>query len=293
MGDGCPRLAAALSFYTVFSLPPLLVLLMLLAGAIIEPEQVQSLLQSQIGGLLGAQGGEQVRSMVENANRPGFGSPVATVLGLAAFLFGATGAFAQLQIALNAAWEVEPDPTRGDVKNFLLKRVFSFAMILAIGFLLLVSLALSAALAAFNDALTSLAPAGLSGPLLQAINAGVSFLIITALFAAIFKALPDAIVRWRDALVGGAFTALLFSLAKLGIGLYLGRTNPGDVFGAAGSFAIVLLWIYFSSLILLFGAEFTQGWAEKHGQPIRPKPGAVRVIRTKERAERLAKGLPE
>ena len=293
MGDGCPRMAAALSYYTVFSLPPLLVLLMLIAGVFIEPAEVQRALQGQIGALLGPDGANQVQTIISNANRPGTGGPVAVILGIAAFLFGATGAFAQLQGALNAAWEVEPDPTRGDLKNFLFQRVFSFAMILAIGFLLLVSLVLSALIAAFTDVLTQWTPAGLSGPLLQAINTGISFVVISLLFAAMLKTLPDAVVAWRDAAVGGAFTALLFNLGKLGIGLYLGRSNPGSAYGAAGSLALVLFWIYASSLIVLFGAEFTQAWAERRGRPIEPKPGAVRIVRSKERVEKRGHPRPK
>ena len=290
LGDGCPRMAAALSFYTVFSLPPLLVLLALSMGMLIEPRAVDQMLQGQVGGLLGPEGAAQVQMMIRNVKRPGAGGPVATVLGSMAFLFGATASFAQLQGSLNTTWKVEPDPTRGDVKNFLLKRVLSFAMILAIGFLLLVSLVVSALLAAFSDVLNRLAPAGMSAPLLQGVNTGVSFAVITLLFAAMFKALPDAVVRWRDAVVGAALTALLFSAGKFAIGLYLGRSDPGSVFGAAGSLAIVFLWIYYTSMILLFGAEFTWVWAESRGRPIEPRPGAVRVIWTKHRIEPRAKG---
>lgn len=283
MGDGCPGMAAALSFYTVFSLPPLLVLLVLITGTFVEPAAVEDMLQGQVGGLLGPEGASQVQMMIRNVKRPGAGGPVATVLGTLAFLFGATASFAQLQAALNATWKVEPDPTRGDVKNFLLKRVLSFAMILAIGFLLLVSLVLSALLAAFSDILTRLAPAGMSGPLLQVINTAVSFAVITLLFAAMFKTLADAVVTWRDAAIGATLTALLFVAGKFGIGLYLGRSDPGSVFGAAGSLAIVFLWIYYTSMILFFGAEFTWVWAESRGRPIEPQPGAVRVIWTKQR----------
>ena len=283
-------MAAALSFYTVFSLPPLLVLLVLLMGMLVEPGTVETMLQGQIGGLLGPEGAAQVQTMIRNVERPGAGGPVAPILGSLAFLFGATASFAQLQAALNATWKVEPDPTRGDVKNFLLKRVLSFAMILAIGFLLLVSLILSALLAAFTDLLTRLAPAGMSGPLLQGVNTGVAFAVVALLFASMFKALPDAEVNWRDALAGAALTALLFSGGKFAIGLYLGRSDPGSVFGAAGSLAIVFLWIYYTSMILLFGAEFTWVWAETRGRPIEPRPGAVRVLWTKHRIEPLPKG---
>ncbi|MGH7507336.1 MAG: YihY/virulence factor BrkB family protein, partial [Longimicrobiales bacterium] len=171
MGDDCPQMAAALSYYTVFSLPPLLVLLMLVVGAVVDPATVRELLTGQVGGLLGREGGEQVESLIRNASRPELSGATA-VLGVIALLFGATGTFAQLQTALNRAWSVAPDPTRGDVRNFLLKRIVSFAMIMVIGFLLLVSLALSALLAAFGDLLNELLPAWASGGLLQGINVG-------------------------------------------------------------------------------------------------------------------------
>ncbi len=283
--DGCPRMAAALSYYTIFSLAPLLVLIVLLTGTVVRTGAVEELLQGQLSGLLGPAGTEQVQTMIRNVERPGAGRPIATALGTVVFLFGATAAFAQLQAALNTAWKVEPDPTHGDIRNFLLKRVLSFAMILGVGFLLLVLLVISALLAAFTDALTRIAPVGLSGPLLQAINAGVSLVVTALLFAAMFKTLPDAIVGWRDATVGALVSALLFVGGKFLIGLYLGRSDPGSVFGAAGSLAVVLVWIYYTSMILLLGAEFTMVWAASRGTPIKPKPGAVRVTWVKQREE--------
>ncbi|CAN5273393.1 YihY/virulence factor BrkB family protein [soil metagenome] len=277
MGDECPRMAAALSYYTVFSLPPLLVLVLTLVGVFVDPQQVQELMNSQVGGLIGPQGAAQIQEIIRSAKRPGGGVTLAAVLGIAALLFGATAAFAQLQDALNAAWEVKPDPDRGDVKIFLLKRVFSFGMIVGVGFLLLVSLVISAALTAVGDMLGRIAPAGVSGVLLQTVNQAVSFLIIALLFAAVFKVVPDAVIAWRDVAVGAAFTALLFVIGKFLIGLYLGNSEPGSAYGAAGSLALILLWIYYSSMILLLGAEFTQVWAEAHGVRIRPAKGAVRV----------------
>jgi membrane protein len=281
-GDGCPQMAAALSYYTVFSLPPLLVLLMIVVGAVLSPATVQELLSGQVGALLGPQGEQQVMSLLRNASRPEIGG-LAAVLGIAAFLFGATGAFAQLQQALNTAWGVAPDPTRGELKNFLLKRVISFTMILAVGFLLLVSLGLSALLTAFGDALGDLAPAWVSGNLLQVLNGSVSFTLVALLFAAMFRYIPDAVVHWRNALVGGVFTSLLFTIGKSAIGYYLGRSDPGSAYGAAGSLAVALLWIYYSALIVLLGAEFTEVHAEQRGEPIVPEPGAVRVTRQEER----------
>ncbi len=278
MDDGSTTQAAALSYYTIFSLPPLLLLILMILGAVVDPHEVQQQLQGQLGALMGPSASQQVGAMMQQANQPGSGSVLTTILSIAALLFGATGAFGQLQAAINRAWEVMPDPDQGGLKAVLLKRVFSFGMILSIAFLLLVSLVLSALLSAFGTALNQYLPSGLSGPLVQVINQLISLLVITLLFAAIFKVLPDARVAWRDVWVGAAFTAVLFVIGKYLIGLYLGHSNPGEAFGAAGSLAVMFIWVYYSSMILLFGAEFTQVWAKRHGSGIAPDRGAVRVL---------------
>jgi len=279
--DDCATQAAALSYYTIFSLPPLLVLILMILGALVDPQDIRGQLELQIGALMGPSATDQIRTILQEAHRPGGGATLATVLSVVALLLGATGAFGQLQAALNRAWEVAPDPEQGGLKAFLLKRVFSFGMILSVAFLLLVSLVLSAALTAFGDALGGMLPEGVSATLLQVLNQVVSFAVIAGLFAALFKVMPDAIVSWRDACIGGAVTALLFVIGKFLIGFYLGRSNPGEAFGAAGSLAIMLVWIYYSSMILLFGAEFTQAWAERRGSGIEPERGAVRVVQEK------------
>jgi membrane protein len=276
LDDDCASLAAALSYYTIFSLPPLLLLLLLLVGAVMDPEDVRGALEGQLQQLMGPAAGTQVRAIITHAERPG-GGLVPTLLGVAALLFGATGAFGQLQSALNRAWEVTPDPKKGGIRSFLVKRLFSFGMVLVIAFLLLVSLVLSAVLVGVGNRMVAFLPAGLSETTLQALNFAISFVVITVLFAMIFQVLPDARVAWRDVWVGSAATALLFVVGKFLIGLYLGKSNPGEAFGAAGSLAIMLLWVYYSSLILLFGAEFTQAWAEQRGSGVTPEPGAVRV----------------
>ncbi len=280
MDDECMTMAAAVSYYTIFSLPPLLVLLLLLLGSVLDPQEVAGYIQTQLTRLIGESGGAQVRTILEHASPPGGGSLLTTVLGFVALMFGATGAFSQLQMALNKAWEVQPDPEHGGLRRFVMKRVLSFGMILAVAFLLLVSLALSAALSAFGDVLAGRL-AGLSAPALTLLNLALSLSVFTVLFAAIFKVLPDARVRWRDAWVGAGITTLLFVLGKFLIGYYLGRSDVGHAYGAAGSLAVTLLWIYYSSLILLFGAEFTQAWAEAHGGRIEPEAGAVRMVRRK------------
>ena len=276
LNDDCMTRAAALSYYTVFSLPPLLILILLLASALADPGDVRGGLDQQIEGLMGPAGGVQVRAMLANAERPG-GGLLPTIAGIVALLFGATGAFVQLQAALNRAWEVEPDPQQGGFKNFIFKRLLSFGMILSIAFLLLVSLVVSAALSAFGSSLERMLPGPISTPLVQGFHMALSLLVISGLFAAMYKVLPDATVEWHDALIGGVVTGVLFVVGKLLIGLYLGHSNPGEAYGAAGSLALLLLWIYYSALILLFGAEFTQAWAEGRGHGIMPEPGARRL----------------
>jgi membrane protein len=276
LDDRCTQMAAAISYYAIFSLPPLIVLLILLLGRVIEAGSAEQLLSGQFGELLGPAGGEQVRSMIANATLPE-GRGIATTAGVAAFLFGATGVFIQLQQALNTVWEVAPDPKRSGIGKLLVSRLISLAMIFALGFLLLASLAVSAVLSAFGDVIERYDPFGVSEAVLVLVNAVISFAVVGTLIAAIFKHVPDAVVRWRHALVGGVATALLFALGKFAFGQYLGRSDPGSVFGAAGSLAVVLLWIYYMTSIVLMGAEFTQVWASTRGAPIVPKKGAVRL----------------
>jgi membrane protein len=275
--DNCTSMSAAIAYYTLFSLPPLLVILVGVAGAVFGPDAVQEQITSQVGGLVGEQGGEEIETMIRNAGDLGGGSLLGKVLGLLALVFGATGAFAQLQQSLNRAWEVRPDPSESGVKNFIGKRVLSFGMVLTIAFLLVVSLAVSALLSGlFTQVESAIGPVGAVfawiGQLL------VSLGIFTLLFAAIFKLLPDADVTWRDVWVGAFATAVLFVVGKFLIGFYLGRSNPGDAYGAAGSVVVILVWLYYTSLILLAGAEFTQVWAKRYGSRIEPADDAVRVV---------------
>jgi membrane protein len=281
--DDCPTMAAALSYYTVFSLPPLLVLILLLVGAVMDPQDVQGSLETNLQSLMGPRAGQTVRTILQHAQLPGSGGLIATAIGIGALILGAAGVFGQLQAALNRAWGVKPDPSQGGIRSFVMKRVFTFGMILALAFLLLVSLVLSAALAAFGGALGRWLPAGFSATLLQVINFAISFGVIALLFAAMFRVLPDARVRWHDVWVGAIVTAFLFVVGKTLIGIYLGHSNPGQAFGAAGSLALLLVWIYYSSMILLFGAEFTQVWADQRGAGVVPERGAMRAARDRRR----------
>lgn len=272
--DECTVRAAALAYYTVFALPPLLILLIIVAGMIWDPADVQRALETQFAGMLGESGAQQIRTIITQADRPGSGGLFATLASVGGLVFGATGAFIQLQGALNRAWEVKPDPAAGGVMTFITKRMLSLGMVLGIAFLLAVSLALTSAISAMSGMLGGAIPE----PLLHVVNFVLSFAVLGLLFAAMFKVLPDADVAWRDVWVGGAVTALLFVAGKFAIGFYLGRSSPGDAFGAAGALAVVLVWAYYSGMILLFGAEFTQQWAKRRGSGIRPSDGAVRVV---------------
>jgi membrane protein len=285
--DDCMDSAAALSYYTIFSLPAILVLVLTLISAVMNPSDVRGGLEGQLQALMGPSAGEQIRTIIQQAEHKPRNGLIPTLLGIAGLLFGATGAFGQLQKALNRSWNVEPDPNQGGWKNFLSKRVFSLGMILVVAFFLLVSLVISAALTGMGDRLSGFLPSGLSAPLLEALNLVISLAVITFLFAALFKVMPDAKISWRTVWVGAAVTAFLFVIGKFLIGFYLGQSNPGQAYGAAGSLAVLLLWVYYSALILLFGAEFTETWAERRGQGIEPEPGAVRVRREKQRVGEL------
>jgi membrane protein len=278
MDDECPMRAASLSYYIVFALAPLLLLIILIASVFVDAETVRRTIQEQFSGMIGQDTANQVSEMISAADeKQGGGKGFSSILSTLGLIFGATGAFMQLQTALNRAWEVEPDPKAGGAKNFILKRVLSLGMILGIAFILLVSLALSAFISAAGSALGSML-GGLGTVVQTVLDLALSFGVVTLLFAAMYKFLPDAKIAWKDVWVGAAFTALLFTIGKFGLGLYLGRSDPGQGFGAAASLAVLLVWVYYSSMILLFGAEFTQTWALRKGSGIEPKPGARRIV---------------
>lgn len=262
--DRCTTLAAAISYYAVFALPPLLVLILTTVGVLVDPVEVKGRITSEVGTLIGPDAGRMVGTMIEQADR-GRSGPAALV-GIVALLFGATGAFFQLQVALNLVWEVPEEQQRAGWRGHLLKRVLSLGMILGIGFLLLISMVLGALITAAGDALASFLPEMLSGTMLQVLQNAVSLLVVSSLFTVMFAVLPDARIYWRDALVGGVVTGLLFVIGKTLIGIYLGQSEPGSAYGAAGALAAILVWVYYSALILLLGAEFTQVWARRHGR---------------------------
>jgi membrane protein len=276
LDDDCPTNAAALAYYAVFSLPAVLFLLIFVVGLVIDPATVQERIVGEFGGLFGAGGGQQIESMVRSAQDKTTGSGIKVALSIAMLIFGASGAFMQLQKALNRAWEVKPDPKQGGIRNFITKRVLSFGILLTLAFLMLVSLAVSALLTAMGDFIGARA-GGVPEVVLQIVQLVISLAVITALFAVIFKVLPDAEIRWKAVWIGAVVTAVLFTIGKFAIGIYLGKSDPGNAFGAAGALAVIMLWIYYSAMIVLLGAEFTQAWSRGHGAGIRPEKGAVRL----------------
>ncbi len=269
--DKVPRHGAALAYYTVLSLVPLLVVIIAIIGLIFGREVGQGYILGQIGSLVGPQSAEAIKEMIQRASEPSTGI-VATVLATGTLLLGASGVFAQLQDSLNSIWGVKPKEGRG-LWGLIHDRFLSVAALLGTGFLLLVSLALSAALSAFGKWFGGWLPA--PEYVLQVLELLISFAVITGLFALMFKVLPDAQVAWRDVWVGAALTALLFTMGKFAIGLYLGKSDVGSAYGAAGSLVIILIWVYYSAQILLFGAEFTQVYANSVGTRIVPSENAV------------------
>lgn len=252
--DQAPLQAAALAFYTIFAIAPLLIISISVAGLLFGEEAARGEIFEQIRFLVGEDGARAVETVMENAARPAASIPAAAI-GLLVLLFGASGVFGQLQQALNAVWHVQPKEGRG-FWGILRDRFVSFTMVVGVGFLLMVSLLLSAALHGFARFLNEQWPG--SASMIQALNVAVSYGVFTALFAMMYKVLPDIRMRWRDVWFGAAITAALFALGKYLIGLYLGRSSLGSTYGAAGSLVIVLVWVYYSSQVLLFGAEVTK-----------------------------------
>lgn len=268
--DGAFRLGAALSFYTILSFAPLLLVVVGVAGYLGASEAMGQQIIEQMRTLIGPAGGEMAKAVMENADEPRKGI-VSIVLGLVTLLFGATGVFVQLQEALNTIWEVERKPG-GSFSSYIRSRLLSFAMILGIGFLLFVSLVLSAAITLIQNRFTSE-----QGWLWQTINTGASMVVITILFGLMFKILPDARIAWRDVIAGALITGALMTVGKYAIGLYLGHSSVGSAYGAAGSLVVLLVWIYYSALLVLFGAELTQVFARHRGTGVVPKPHAQKA----------------
>lgn len=269
-------LGAAVAFYTIFAIAPLFILVLALAGFMFGHEAAQKELYGQISGLIGKNGGEAIQSILAAADKPRAGL-AATIIGFITLFVGATTVFVQLQQSLNAIWNVRPKSM--SVRSFIVQRLLSFAALVGIGFLLLVSLIVSAGLDAAGKWMGGMVPA--HEVIWNIVDAVVSTGIITLLFAMIFKMLPDVIIAWRDVWRGSFITALLFIAGKFLLGAYLGRNSFSSAYGAAGSFIVVLLWVYYSAQILLFGAAYIRVYAKERGSPIRPMANARFVTREK------------
>ena len=270
--DKASRLAAALAYYTVFSIPPLLVVAIGIASLFTERSVVEDQLINQAGSLMGSQGSEAIETILESVESPGNSEILPTIIGIVLLLFGASGVFTQLQDAMNTIWDVEADPDRGFI-GAIKERFLSFTMVLAIGFVLLVSLLLSTLLTTFGDFVGQIISE--TEMILLVVNFVISFGAIALLFALIFKVVPDVDITWRDVAIGSLLTAVLFKLGEYALGIYFERSDPTSAFGAAGSVILLLLWVYYSVQILFLGAEFTQVYATEHGSGIRPERGAV------------------
>lgn len=267
-------LSAMVAYYAIFSLPALLIIITSIASAVLGKEAVDGKISGEIGNMIGPDAASGIQEMIANAHTGG-NSVMATIIGVVTLLFGSTGVFIALQKSLNRVWEITPDPKKGGFKALLMDRATSFGIILAIGFLLLISLVLTAMLTALSDWIQARFP-DILVIILHIINFVLSFGVITVMFAVLFKYLPDVKIEWRSVWIGAAVTAFLFVLGKFGIGFYFGKANPGDTYGAAGSVILILLWVSYSCLIMFFGAEFTQVYARHQGYSIEPNEGAIR-----------------
>ncbi|MBA2628117.1 MAG: YihY/virulence factor BrkB family protein [Gemmatimonadales bacterium] len=262
--DNVPRLGASLAYYTLFAIAPVLLVAIAIAGRAFGDEAVRGELVGQVQQLIGVEGGRAVQALLAGASNRASGV-IATIIGSVTFVLAATGAFLELQTALNTIWRVKPKSS-ANIRDFLVERLISFGIVVALGFLLTVSLAVSAGLAATSAWLNARMP---GMPLVwEALNVIVSLGVMSLMFALLYKVLPDVELEWRDVWVGAIMTAVLFAIGKTLIGLYLGRSSTASAYGAAGSVVVLLLWVYYSAQIVLLGAELTRAYTASHG----PKP---------------------
>jgi len=278
VSDDCPKLGASLSYYTIFSLPPLLIIIISVCGFFFGPDAVRGEIYGQINNLVGKESALQIQDMIKNAALSN-NNVFATIVGIVSLVLGASGVFSEVQDSVNKIWGLKAKPNRG-IWRLIINRLISFSMVVVMGFLLLVSLILNAVVDVFSSHIQKILP-NLSTVIVYVINNLVVIAITTSLFTVIFRTLPDGKVRWKDAIIGSLFTTILFILGKLAIGAYLGNSDIASAYGAAGSLIIILLWVYYSSMILYFGAEFTKVYAYSYGGKIIPNDYAV-YSKTKE-----------
>jgi membrane protein len=275
--DNVTRLAASLAYYTLLSIAPLIILAVAVTGLAFGEDAARQHIAGELSGVVGAGAATALESIAKNAQTPGTGV-VSIAVGLVVLLFGASGVFGELQSALNTVWDVAPKPGRG-IWGIVKDRFFSFTLVVGVAFLLLVSLVVSAALTWVGKIFEQALPGG--AVVWQVLNFGISFAVVTALFALMFKTLPDVRIQWRDVWVGAAVTAGLFTLGKFGLGIYLGSAGVSSAYGAAGSIVALVIWVYYSAQVLLVGAEFTEVYARCFGSQITPDDKAVAVERAR------------
>jgi len=268
------KLSGSLAYYTVFSMAPLMIVIISLMGIFLSQEAAEGQVYQQLKGFLGSEPAKQVQDLIKNAAISGKGT-IAFIIGVVTLLMGATTVFADIQDSINYIWGIKPKPKRGWLK-LLKNRFLSFSVIISLGFLLLVSLGISALLDNFSGRL-QMRFSEVSVIVFYVINLLVNLVVISAIFGVIFRVLPDASIRWKDVILGAMVTAVLFMLGKLAISLYISKTDVGGTFGATGSLVVLLLWTYYSSIILYFGAEFTRAYALAYGSEIHPDSHAVSV----------------
>jgi membrane protein len=270
--DRITKMSSSLAYYTIFSMAPLLIIIISLSGLFLGRDAAEGKIYMQLSNLVGTNTASQLQTIIHNASLTGK-SKIAAIIGVITLIIGATTVFAEIQDTINFIWGIKPKPKKGWL-NFLKNRFLSFSVIIGLGFLLLVSLILSTFIDGFSNSLKAHFPE-MTVVVLYIINSFITLIITTVIFAAIFKVLPDAKIRWKDVMAGAVTTAILFMLAKFGISYYISKSNVGSTYGAAGSLVILLLWVYFSAMILYFGAEFTKAFAVKFGSQIYPEDYAV------------------
>ena len=274
--DNAFKLSASLSYYTIFALGPLLIIIISLAGIFFGKEAVQGRIYGQLTDLVGSESALQIQDIIINIQNT-HSTTTGAIIGAAILFIGATGVFTEMQDSINYIWSVKAKPKRSWLK-FIINRLLSFSLIVGMGFILLVSLIVSAVLTLLSDRLMSLFP-NYTVAMFHVIDTAIILIVISALFTVIFKILPDAIISWKDAIMGAMLTAVLFLTGKFLIGYYIGRSNLGVTYGTAASIIILLTWVYYSAMILYFGAEFTKMYALQTGSGIKPKPTAVFIIK--------------
>lgn len=272
--DNASRLAAALAFYALWSLAPLLMISVAVAGLFLGEDAARGKVAAELGGIVGGDAAESVQAVAASSAESPSKGVFGTIAGIVALFFGASGVFYELQSSLNTVWEVKPKPGAG-IWTVVRSRFFSFTMVLSVAFLLLVSLVLTSVLSAVGTFFSGSLPGGET--LWQVINFCISLAIVAGLFAVIFKYIPDATISWRDVWLGGVVTAALFTIGKFALGVYLGKAAVGSAYGAAGSLIALVVWVYYAAQIFLLGAEFTQVRARRSGRRIEPNEGAVAI----------------